>query len=652
MHNKRVILYISIIIFLYTLTTFSSILPEYIESNSYFYKYPQAASQYLNNTLEGERILDYSPTYLHLNILATKAAKLHDPYIILLCAQAVIASLSCVLLFLLLCTFFNPYLSVLGPFLLITNKSFILYTLALEPESLMMFFVLGFILNSARKKPLSPLLSGIFLGLSIATRPNFFYLIFLFPIHFFIINENKKSRTKAIILFLIPLVAILSMLSIRNSKLTGEPTLFGMSPGPVIYQGNNPLSNGESCSDPTFLNAYSRINKVQSDHQHVTYKQFARKITGKNLTAKEVNSFWINKVKNFISDNPLYFAKLLFRKAYYIFHNYRRHDLKNIFYNDHYVLNNYPALGFAFITTLGLMGAVISFKRIKKDWLILYSVLFLQSALMIATHVSDRQRAVIIPVIVFFAVAFMAKLFFPQAHTAAAMKNHSKPDLKNLVFLSAAILAIPLFLSLNHNDDIIRDELHRWHSSVQIEDRYLEAKVALAAGQEDLAIKKVTELVAYSPYKGKNLIVPGLTLDKIKLYSDALKYSLSLDLNTHSHLFDLAYLYIENGRLEQAETIYITLLRNNKSFNRQFAQSSLVEFYMARIAEITRKKGKAIEFLQKGLKKNPGDPWTLAHLYVITDKKEYKNKLVRYFDIIDANYYISSANEELFGIGR
>lgn len=649
MDNKKLSLYLSIVIFSYALTTFSSVLPEYISSNSYFYKYPQAAAQYLNNTLQNERILDYSPTYLSLNILATKAAKLHDPYIILLYTQTIIASLSCILLFLLLCTFFSPYVSVLGPVLLLTNKSFILYTLALEPEALMMFFVLGFLLNSARKKPLAPLLAGIFLGLSIATRPNFFYLSFLFPVHFFINNENKAARRKAIILFLIPLAVILSMLCIRNSRLTGEPTLFGMSPGPVIYQGNNPLSNGESCSDPTFLNAYSRLDKDRSDFQHVTYKQFARKIKGENLTAKQVNAFWIEKVKDFALDNPLYFTKLILRKAYYIFHTYRRHDLKNVFYNDHYVLKNYPSLGFAFIATLALMGMVLFLDKLTKDWLIIYSVLLLQSALMLATHVSDRQRAVIIPVIVFFAVSFISKLFFPQEHSAAALTNRSKPDLKSLVFLGAAILIIPLFLSLNHNDDIIGDELHRWHSAVQVEDRYLKAQAALESGDKGLAIKNLTELVAYSPYKGKVLMLPGLTLDRTKLYSDALKYSLSLDLNNHSYLFDLAYLYIENGKFEQAETIYLTLLRNHKSFNRQFAQSSLLEFYMARIAEKLKKKDKAIEFLQKGLKKNPGDPWVLAHLYVITDDKTYKDRLIRYFDIIDANYYISTASEEIFG---
>ena len=205
-----------------------------------------------------------------------------------------------------------------------------------------------------------------------------------------------------------------------------------------------------------------------------------------------------------------------------------------------------------------------------------------------------------------------------------------------------------MFLSLNHNDDIINDELHRWHSSVQIQDRYLKAEAAFKNGQNELALKNLSELVAYSPSKGKEVNIPGLTIHRAKLYSDALKYSLSLDLNTHSHLFDLAYLYIENGQLEQAETIYITLLRNHKDFSRQFTQSSLVEFYMARIAEIMKKKGKAIEFLKKALKKNPGDPWVLAHLYVITNEPQYKDKLIRYFDNIDANYYIRSAREELY----
>lgn len=235
MINKRLTLYLSTIVFVYTITTFSSILPEYIRSNSSFYKYPQAASQYIGKTIENERVLDYSPTYLDLNILATKAANLHDPYIILIYTQTVISAFSCMLLFLLLCSVFNPYVSVLGPILLITNKSFLLYTLALEPKALMIFFVLGFLLSSVKKSPLSSLFAGICLALSMATRPNFFYLAFLFPVHLFIINDNKASRIKAITLFMLPLIVILSMLSIRNSKLSGEPTLFGMSPGSVFF---------------------------------------------------------------------------------------------------------------------------------------------------------------------------------------------------------------------------------------------------------------------------------------------------------------------------------------------------------------------------------------------------------------------------------
>lgn len=406
------------------------------------------------------------------------------------------------------------------------------------------------------------------------------------------------------------------------------------------------MSQGESGTYPPMVHEYSKLHPEQADYQDTgTSRKYPFK---KDLSVKEANRFWSEKAKNFIKDHPAYFAKQLFRKLYYIFHNYRRHDLKNIFFNDHYVLRNYPKIGFAFIATLALMGIVIFIKNILKRWLILYSVLLSQTTLMLIAYVSDRQRAVMIPVLIFFAVAFISKLFTPQEYSVTALKNRSKPDLKNPIYLAAAILVIPLFLSLHHNNDVLRDELHRWHSSIQAEDRYLKAKKSIRDRHTDAAIKNLCELVAFNPYQAKDMTMPGLELDKAKLYSKALSFSSALDLNSHSHLFDLAYLYIENGQLQQAESIYLTLMRNNKEFNRQFTQSSIVEFYMARIAEILKKKDKSIEFLQKGLKKNPGDPWILAHLFAITNDPEYRDKLIRYFDIIDANYYIALARNEIY----
>jgi tetratricopeptide (TPR) repeat protein len=43
------------------------------------------------------------------------------------------------------------------------------------------------------------------------------------------------------------------------------------------------------------------------------------------------------------------------------------------------------------------------------------------------------------------------------------------------------------------------------------------------------------------------------------------------------------------------------------------------------------------------LKNNPGDPWVLSHLSVLTGDVRYKNLIVRYFDEIDAEYFMGQA---------
>ena len=47
--------------------------------------------------------------------------------------------------------------------------------------------------------------------------------------------------------------------------------------------------------------------------------------------------------------------------------------------------------------------------------------------------------------------------------------------------------------------------------------------------------------------------------------------------------------------------------------------------------------------LKKALEKNPGDPWVLSHLVALTDEPLYKMKLFRYFDEIDAEFFLGKA---------
>ena len=110
-----------------------------------------------------------------------------------------------------------------------------------------------------------------------------------------------------------------------------------------------------------------------------------------------------------------------------------------------------------------------------------------------------------------------------------------------------------------------------------------------------------------------------------------------------SSRFDLAVLCLENGKLTQAETILKELIRDHCAFSRTSAQSSQPYFYLAKVYERQGRKQEAILSLRRALENNPGDPWALSDLAVLTGDIRYKNLIVRYFDEIDAEYFMGQA---------
>ena len=148
-----------------------------------------------------------------------------------------------------------------------------------------------------------------------------------------------------------------------------------------------------------------------------------------------------------------------------------------------------------------------------------------------------------------------------------------------------------------------------------------------------LASQKNALAKVFLPYL-TSLRLYGLTFTEGNLSKQALAIAESLYTNkaSFSSRFDLAELYLENGKLTQAETILLELIRNRHTFCRTTAQSSEPYFYLAKIYERQGRKSEALLSLQKALKNNPGDPWVLSYLSVFTGDIRYKNLIVIYFD--------------------
>jgi tetratricopeptide (TPR) repeat protein len=207
----------------------------------------------------------------------------------------------------------------------------------------------------------------------------------------------------------------------------------------------------------------------------------------------------------------------------------------------------------------------------------------------------------------------------------------------------AIIAVLILFIFFSMKSDRVEEDLYQRDRVQQAHKLMLEAQKDRKDGMLPLASKKNALAKVFLPYLPLRLYGLMFTEGSLSKQSLAIAESLYTNKASFSSRFDLAVLYLENGKLTQAETILLELIRNRQTFCRTTAQSSEPYFYLAKIYERQGRKPEALLSLQKALKNNPGDPWALSHLSVLTGDGRYKNMIVRYFDEIDAEYFMGQA---------
>jgi tetratricopeptide (TPR) repeat protein len=626
MRSKRIILPALFFLAL----SFHSILyyTVFIQNKPVFNKYPAFASQIVQSTVDKERFADFSPLYLSVHIFAQKY--LSDPNEAVLWFQFILVAGSAVLLFLLLRLSFAAWVAIVGAVVFTINRSILVYSSVFEPEVLLIFFLLAFLFSLSQKARLWTLVSGIFLGLILLLRLNLFPVVLIVPIYFFVRGEWKKLLLQRIILFTAPVALALLSLSIRNYSYTGSFSPVTMNPGHVFYEGNNPNANGWHVVYPPMVESIAIEIPNEVDRGHIAYRLISRRISDKRSSIPEVNSYWAGKAINFIVDHPIYWVKLNLRKLGAAFNAIRFHDIDQVSANDRSLQKSgIPSVPFGLIAAMAIIGLILSLK-FWRERLLFYAVFICQIGVMTLTYASDRQRISIIALFIFFAAAMLNQL--------TSKKNTVK---QKIIEISVALVLFGIF---SLKSDRIEEDLYQRDRVRQAHKLMFEAQDDRSGGRLPQASEKNALAKAYLPYL-KMLRLYGLKFNKGDLLKQSLAIAESLYAKkaSFSSRFDLAIVYLENDSLAQAETIFKELILRRHSFCRTTAQSSQPYFYCAKISERRGRKQEAISFLRKALKNNPGDPWVLSHLSVLTGENRYKNLIVRYFDEIDAEYFIGQA---------
>lgn len=315
--------------------------------------------------------------------------------------QAIIDSLSCIVLYLLASICFNKRVATIAAFIFACYGTVVFYTATLLAPTLVIFLALSFIttLLTAQKKQKSLifLLSGLLFGLLVAARPNVLLFIPFLLLWFFGVLKNQlggHKATQGFVFLLIGLSTVLSLITIRNYSITKRISPFSVQGGINFYIGNNPEAKGYFMS-PHGISS-SPIEQIR------TSVNYAAKDSGNVLTPSQASRYWLLKGLEFIKDNP-FDAFALYIKKFALF--WRNEELPlnidHTYSSELVPLFRLPFFSFGIIVPFALLGIMLSLKR--KDASLL--VIFFITAHMISViifFVTARYRAPAIPFLIIF----------------------------------------------------------------------------------------------------------------------------------------------------------------------------------------------------------------------------------------------------------
>jgi len=299
-------------------------------------------------------------------------------YIAIQLVQAFFSSLTILIVYKISTLLFNRIVGTVTAFGFTVYPPLLYYSAKLVPTTFFIFLVtitLFFVLRMRNRKPLSAILAGVTLGLSLVCDPLAFALFPALIIWYFIQPEVRLKDT----LFVIVISCIVLIpWTVRNRDIHGRivpvTTQFGVN----FWIGNNPHATGTDYYEVTSIEEGSFVIMTETLSED-TQKRLA------TMSEIERSRFFFDQGIQFIQQNPPKFLSLLFKKAsiYWWFAPSEINASIDVAqYRTVYIIFYLPML------LLGLLGIVISLVTplLKNTSLIILTMFFI-STTYIVTHV-------------------------------------------------------------------------------------------------------------------------------------------------------------------------------------------------------------------------------------------------------------------------
>jgi tetratricopeptide (TPR) repeat protein len=386
-----------------------------------FFKYPYFAEKLASGESIGNRLTDLSPVYLYLLSLFRWLTPFD--WGLFKFIQAVIGAINCWLAAELgQRVFSNRAVGLMAGLALAAYGNLIILETTLEPTVFVIFFnllAIYFLYRHADSKGTFDklpghrwlLLSALFTGISIITKPSFLLFIPLACIWIIIKTGRVVPVSKTVVmltLFCAVSFSIVFAITLRNYLLLDDIILVTADAGKVFFHGNSreaTVLKWAGLPDQGFIEE----NSDEPDFAHVAFRSVASKMSGRVLTPSESSKFWTRRTLTDIAADPNRYLRRQLDKFLFFFSDYELHYIASA-YKEYKDSLSIPFLRFSWIIALGIVGMVMTSGQFTR-LLPFYGMILLYLVSGLVYVVQSRYRIPTTPYFCLFAAFAIHRLF-------------------------------------------------------------------------------------------------------------------------------------------------------------------------------------------------------------------------------------------------
>lgn len=448
-----------LLLFIISITVQLGVLFYLFNPSAFFYKYWELALRLRGVISPSVEVFYSSPFYICF-LAFSQGMGLN--YLNIQILQVLLGAVNCWLIYRTGMLYFNRMVGYIASLAAVFYGPLIIYNSIFLPTVLVITFNVSSLicLGNFMKKNSSGWLiwAGIFLGLSMITRPN--VAIFLFLLVLWLLSKPRtlkddfalnseaeqsgvqshppevraigiKNQSRGMgtaspesgiwrtgvgraLLLLLPAALVVLPVAGFNYLRSGEFIPVTASGGWVFYCSNNERVKGFDFSPPPELNKqvsayYAQPEAAELSYlEHLLSREIAEQRDGSSLSHQEGSSFWFNEGVIFIRAHSGSYLKLLGKKLLASINGYEPHDVPEVIVRAT-VLRPYLLIGSALLFPIALLGLIIVRPRTGGTILYLYLISYLISFLLM--YVIPRFRMAVVPVLLLFAAAAVKRLY-------------------------------------------------------------------------------------------------------------------------------------------------------------------------------------------------------------------------------------------------